>query len=148
MTGAATSISVSNIPVGFKYLMIFCSLKKAASDEMVSMILNDDVGAHYYDEETVADNAAISCSFRNAEASYRLGYCSTANWTLYNAQISMYPDSEERGIITQGGSVDVGAPQSYFTAGRWSGTAYITKITISAAHNFAIGSRLCVYGVQ
>ena len=145
LTGDAATISLTNIPEGYKYLRVLGRIAYKLGGENVALRFNADAGNTYDRVFMHATTAAISGNQASAQTSLIFG--GTGGAADKFGQITM--EITNKATETKTVSVQSGLYNIHNTAsGQWlNTTSRITSITIFAsAGNIAAGSRLTLYG--
>ena len=146
LTGAAASIEVTNIPSGYRFLIVYINVASTAGAGETMLTLNNDAGVNKYTRQYIKSTAAVVSSgaavstFANICDGISAGYSGAIQ-----IQINQYPLTGNKAFSTLGGLQNF----TYNTAGSYDSAAEISRIKIeAAAGTYNAGSSMLVYGVR
>ena len=161
LAASAASVTFSNIPQGFRHLLIYSLGRSDAVLEADTLVIrfNNDSGSNYDVQRLTAGSTTVSAAATRATASSFIGQLEAANSRPANfAQSSIlilgYSNSAiEKSAIGTGtifGNTDADTDLFIVTRSlRWRNTNVITSIVIVPANgpNFVTGSSFQLYGI-
>ena len=156
VSSSTSSLVFSNIPQTYTDLVLICSIRGTLGvyREDMGLRLNGDTGSNY-----------LARAIRMFEGSFQavggtsgtyLGTFSVPSNTLANnfgnsiIQIPNYKRSTAKTITINSTMANSSNADSNFVAGRWSGTAAVSSITVFSANgvSLATGSTVSLYGIS
>lgn len=143
LAGAATSLEVSGLTTtDFKFIKIaFVVTRATANDDNILINFNSDTGANYSYNGILNDGAPSAAT---AQGGIKTGTSLSGN-PLFCEAIIANTATLLKSVV---GRLDGQDALNRFS-GSWSNTSdLISAVTISKANNFAIGSRLYVWGLK
>ena len=157
LSASAASVTFSNIPQGFRHLMILAQARSDQAAEIDTLIcrFNGDTGSNYdYSQiqngvySATRPATFVTCGFTEAANSRAAAY------SLTQVVISAYSragiDKYSSGYGGCFGNLSADADLFYLTVyGHWRNTNVITSVTLSLTPgpNFVSGSRFQLYGI-
>jgi hypothetical protein len=145
LSAPGTTLDVSYIPTGYRFLICFLSLESANDIVLLSMKFNGSADT-YRVQILYSDGAAISASAEQHAYAQIAGSVIDAN-RASSFTITINQDNvslARKGFHFEGGS-------SYATltgSGYWNSSAEINQVTITSTQDMIAGSKLFVYGVM
>lgn len=160
LTANATSVTFSNIPQGFKHLLIISRLAQSAANEVDNTIirLNGDTGANYDIEYLQANGATASAFASRGTATSLLGFAegtlsrpnSYGSNFIFIPGYSVVGDKVVLGIAAGFGNVSADADQFLrVQAVHWRNLNVLTSVSFvpQSGPNFVSGTKIQLYGM-
>lgn len=161
LTGAATSVTFSNISSRFRHLILLAQIRtdRVAETDSVGLQFNADGAANYDSIQLYGSGASASALTSRAATSSVLGICEGAsarasNFSPLLSIIMNYSrnDAESRILSLSSGVGNLSADTDMYAilgAGNWRSVAVVTSLTLlptGGGVNFVSGSRFQLYG--
>jgi hypothetical protein len=159
LASTQAAIDILSIPATFAQLMLFIHGRgdTAASSVLAALRFNNDSGANYYFQRLFASAAASTAAESLAQTSMGVGALPAATAvTGFGGGIVVAIPGYSGSSFTKGAIALNAAPLGTTTgtivteqrAGVWNSSVAINRITLLAgAGNFAVGSRVVLYGL-
>lgn len=162
-TGPNPSITISDIPQGYRHLLLMGQARSsvAAENDGLLMRFNGDTGNNYDWQRMTANNATLTGAVGRGVSSIQIGAIEGANsransFSPVQIYIYLYAQGSPYEKFTMSYNTffgDVSADADMFVqlrGGRWRSTAAITSITLLlvTGPNFVAGSGFELYGVR
>lgn len=154
---AAASVDVTGIIAGYAHLFIVCHLRgdTAATTAQVLMRFNNDSGANYVRQRIDAASTAVNASQATGQTSTFVGDCPAASATASLDSTHLILVSNYANALSFKSCVSVyfarwaaSVMEVGVSGGDWASAAAINRVTLlPSAGNFAIGSRVTIYGM-
>lgn len=161
LTGSVATVTFSNIPAGFRHLLLMAQLRtdRSAEIDAARLQFNGDTGNNYDEEHYTANSTTLSAAANIAAASMLIGATEAANSRSLNSgplmiDIFNYTSAAEKWVFSRSAAFgNVSAAADMFIqnfAGRWRGTGAITSLTLlpNTGPNFVSGCTFQLYGVR
>ena len=157
-SGGSATITFSSIPATYTDLKVVFSTRSTSSAESPfnnqRLRFNSDTGNNYSVRGLFGDGGSVS-SGTNSDTSILYNYANANNTTsntFSNGEIYIpnYTSSNQKSVSIDG-VVENNATSAFanFTAGRWTGTAAITTISLTDANgSFVQYSTAYLYGIS
>lgn len=154
-SGGASSVTLSNIPQGYKHLQIR-GIVKTATVASLAFTFNSDTGSNYAIHHLTGTGAAADSGNATSLGTIRIqrkeGVSATANvFTGFVLDILDYNNTNKyKTTRSLAGDDKNGTGSISLESGLWMNTAAITSITFTSASAYTINqySRFSLYGIK
>lgn len=143
-----------NIPATYKHLLLECALlsDNAAAQNVLFSVNNDTTDANYLKQHSTFDSAATYTQAADRTSGLVANPSGVAYPSTFTVDVQNYAGTVlKKGWSVRGGYVSGGSAASRLGTGFWTvagATAAINRILLApAAGNFAIGSRVTLFGL-
>lgn len=155
LSAATAPITISNIPQTYANLLVVMKARTthAVNNDALDARFNNDAGANYYWINQIDSGGAVvtgnAPAFTYMEWAYVPGFNSTPNWGTVEVLIPNYTvNGQEKTFKASSGNWG-STPIMHFAAGKWTGTAPITTITLaSLGPVYDVGTTVKLYGLS
>lgn len=146
LTVAGNKLEVSNIPSGYRFLIIYINVSSTAGTTTNAMRYNNDAGAHYSTQMLKGDSSGTITAFNDAGThSVILDGINAGSPASLFLQMNQSPINGKKGYSCTGGCQD----RTYTTSGYYDSAIEINTVTLEAgAGTYNAGSEILVYGVR
>jgi hypothetical protein len=153
--GGVSSVTLSNIPQGYKHLQIR-GIVKTATAASLAFTFNSDTGSNYSIHNLTGNGSSASSNNATSLGTIRIqrqeGVSATANvFTGFVLDILDYNNTNKyKTTRSLAGDDKNGSGSISLESGLWMNTAAITSITFTSASAYTINqySRFSLYGIK
>ena len=148
LTADTASMDISNIPTGFKYLMVLITAKleagKAATTCLVRFNADNNVN-HYSFLKMYGTAGSVFTTASVVAADLYAQNLNNARFATCQLQVSQLPNADFKSFVLYGGDES----QAFITSGAWLNAAEINEVTVFTASGDKLlaGSQFQIYGV-
>lgn len=148
---ATTTVTLSNIPQGYKDLQIRGMTLGSVTAQDVKLQFNSDTATNYSIHYTQGNGTAASAAGLASQTYIEIGITgTTTSPSVFITDILDYTNTNKNKTVRSWlGYDNNGSGYAIFFSGLWRSTAAITSITLTAfSGNFNANSRFSLYGLK
>jgi hypothetical protein len=153
LAASASSITISNIPTGYKHLQLRGIYQLSSAGENVNFRANSDSGTNYVSHQLSGNGTAASSSSNTGETYSRVGYSAVTTASYFSTSVIDILDyantNKYKTLRTLNGSDANGSGAVQLRSGLWMSSSAINAITLSTSTgNFNQYSSFALYGIK